>query len=136
MVDLIGRYCGNVTILDSLPTNADFITPISTILNLTDLDEPIFKNLTTESMNDLQRLFELSRNVLWITHGCRADEPYHISSVGFGRVISNEMPHMRLQFLDLDNLENNASRVITETLLRLHATEDWERDKDLRAGLL
>lgn len=43
---------------------------------------------------------------------------------------------MRLQFLDLDNLENNASRVITETLLRLHATEDWERDKDLRAGLL
>lgn len=136
VADLIGRYCGNVTILDGLPTNADNIAPTSTILNLADLDEPIFKHLSTEKVDGLKRVFELSRNVLWITHGCSADEPYHMSSVGFGRSIRHEITQMRLQFLDLDSLEDDVSRVITETLLRLHATEEWERDEGPFAEML
>ncbi len=135
VADLVGKFCRKITVLESLPTNADFIAPMSTFLNLADLDAPIFKNMTIESMDGLKRLFELSRNILWITQGCRADEPYHMSSVGFGRAISHEMPHMRLQFLDLDNLDDNVSHLITETLLRLHATEEWERDGDLHTKL-
>ena len=136
VADLIRRYCSNITILDSLPTNADYIAPASTVLNLVDLDEPIFKHLSTESMDGLKRVFECSRNVLWVTHGCSGDEPYHMSSVGFGRSVSHEITQMRLQFLDLDSLEDSASRVITETLLRLHATEEWERDEGPLAELL
>ena len=136
VADLVGKYCGKVTILDSLPTDDAYIPPMSTFLNLTDLEEPLFKNMTTEKMDGLKRLFELSRNVLWITKGCLADEPYHMSSVGFGRGVSHEMPYMRLQFLDVENLEDSVSRVIAETLLRLHVTEEWEREEDLHAKLL
>ncbi|KAM3068355.1 hypothetical protein ACMFMG_009492 [Clarireedia jacksonii] len=137
VADLVGKYCDGVTVLEDLPTDDDLIASMSTFVNLVDLEEPIFKNLTIEKMNGLKRLFELSKNVLWVTKGARVEEPYHMSSIGFGRGISHEMPHMRLQFLDVPDLEDGVSRIIAESVLRLHVAEDWaEKDANLDAALL
>ncbi|OKL63922.1 hypothetical protein UA08_00474 [Talaromyces atroroseus] len=135
--DILSRYVTNITILEGLPSDSDDIPPMSTFINLVDLDEPIFKNMTTETMRGLKSLFDRSRNLLWITQGCIDSEPYHNASVGLGRAILHEAPHIRLQFLDLDNLENpNVSRVIAEMLLRLHTTSKWEEQDILQDGIL
>ncbi|PQE13487.1 hypothetical protein CJF32_00005378 [Rutstroemia sp. NJR-2017a WRK4] len=138
VADLVGKYCDKVTVLEDLPTDDDMIASMSTFVNLVDLEEPIFKNLTEDKINGLKRLFELSKNVLWLTKGARVEEPYHMSSIGFGRGISHEMPHMRLQFLDVPDLEDDGvSRIIAESVLRLHAAEEWaEKDANLDASLL
>lgn len=134
--ELAERFCGKVTILDGLPTDDDEIPPMTTFINLVDLEEPIFKNITEEKMEGLKCLFELSKNILWITEGARADEPYHNASIGFGRSIACEMPHLSLQFLDLADGEHTASSFIAEAVLRLAAIEEWDSEGTLREELL
>ncbi|CRG89192.1 Nonribosomal peptide synthetase 14 [Talaromyces islandicus] len=137
VADLLGKFCFKVTILDGLPSDFDDISLMTTFINLVDLDEPIFENFDTEKMSCLNRLLDLSKSLLWVTEDCRVSEPYHMSSVGFGRAISYEMPHLRLQFLDLDNIENShAPRIIAESLLRLHASSAWELAEDHEKKIL
>ncbi|KAL9093353.1 MAG: hypothetical protein Q9165_004094 [Trypethelium subeluteriae] len=125
---LVSGYCGKVTILEELTVDDDEISPMSTFINLTDLDEAVFEGLNTARMNTVKRLFELSRTVLWVTNGALMENPYHMASIGFGRAITHEQPHLRLQFLDVPSLENDASRIIAESVLRLHATGKWAED--------
>ncbi|KAL2864310.1 uncharacterized protein BJX67DRAFT_383970 [Aspergillus lucknowensis] len=136
IAQLIGPHCSKITTLEGLPTDDDEITPMSTFINLVDLDDPIFKDLTEARMEGLKCLFELASNVLWVTQGARADEPYHNASIGFGRTISFEMSHLSLQFLDLDYADySSASRHIAESVLRLAAMDEWEA-KGTLDGLL
>lgn len=125
--DLARPFCGKVTLIQGLPTDYDEVTPMSVFINLVDLDEPIFENFDEAKMEGLKRLFELASNVVWVTQGARADQPYHNASVGFGRALAYEMPHIFLQFLDLDaDLNDKASRLITEAALRLAAMSEWD----------
>jgi hybrid polyketide synthase/nonribosomal peptide synthetase ACE1 len=133
---ILRKYCKKITILRGLPLEDDLISSQSTFLNLVDLDEPVFKNLTTEKMNGIKRLLNLSKNILWVTKGCQDDQPYHMASVGFGRTICHEMPHLRLQFLDLDDLQETASHTIVETLLRLISTGEWESKGEFGSDVL
>ncbi|KAL2864983.1 putative polyketide synthase [Aspergillus lucknowensis] len=129
-------FCNNITIRSSLI--ADDIMPdsASTVLNLSDLDEPIFKTLTTEKMDGMKSIFNCVKNVLWIVKGSQDDQPYHMASVGFGRALSHEVPRLRLQFLDIDYLHVDSSNTIAEVLLRLHATGEWELARGPNAELL
>ncbi|KAJ5692060.1 hybrid PKS-NRPS biosynthetic cluster [Penicillium macrosclerotiorum] len=121
----LSRFCGQVTILEDLPTDADRVSPMSTFINLVDLDYPIFKDLTAERMDSIKRLFRLSRRVLWVTSGAQGENPYHMASISFGRVISHEMPHIALNHLDLARLDDDVPKVISEYLLRQTALEAW-----------
>lgn len=134
--ELTGRFCDKITVLDGLPTDDDAISPMSTFINLVDLDEPIFENITEEKMEGLKCLFELSNNIVWVTKGARADEPYYSASIGFGRSVSYEMPHLYLQFLDLPNAGQSSSRLITEAILRLTAMDKWDTKGTLSEELL
>ncbi|KAL9121258.1 MAG: hypothetical protein Q9187_002183 [Circinaria calcarea] len=117
----------SITCFKSL-SDIDFsrISSTSAVLSVTELDNPIFKDFTNESMNGLKRLFESQRTVLWITQGCRADEPYMNMTVGFGRSLTLEMTDVRLQFFDLDISEKPNPRLLAEALLRLRLTGAWE----------
>ena len=128
----LGRFCGHTTILNGLPTEAEALTlnPMSTFINLVDIDSPIFKDMTSEKMDGLKRLFELAKHILWITVGAQADEPYHQASVAFNRAMSHEAGHISLNHLDVSDLEHNVSRVIAEYLLRQCALDDWEAPRD------
>jgi hybrid polyketide synthase / nonribosomal peptide synthetase ACE1 len=126
--EYLGRFCGHTTVLDGLPTEAESLTlnPMSTFINLVDLDSPIFKGMTTARMDGLKRLFELAKHVLWITLGAQADEPYHMASIAFSRAMSHEAGHISLNHLDVSDLEHNVSKVIAEYLLRQCALDEWE----------
>jgi hybrid polyketide synthase/nonribosomal peptide synthetase ACE1 len=128
LAEFLGTFCRQMTILNGLPTNAEAleINPMSTFINLVDIDSPIFKNMTAERMDGLRRLLELASHILWITLGAQADEPYHMASIAFSRAISHEAQHISLNHLDVSDLDHNASRVIAEHLLRQCALEEWE----------
>lgn len=124
--DHLIQFCGKITVLDGLPTDDDDISSMATFINLADIHEPIFRDISAEQFEGLKCLFELASNILWVTEGARADEPYHNASIGFGRSIAYEMPHLSLQFLDLNDTGSTASRVISEAVLRLVALREWE----------
>ena len=134
--ELVEGFCGKVTILEGLPVDDDEISPMTTFINLVDLDEPIFKDVTEEKMEGLKCLFELSKKILWVTQGARANEPYHNASIGFGRSIAYEIPHLSLQFLDLEDGDPAASRLISESVLRLAALDEWDNEGNLQEEIL
>lgn len=128
----LGRFSGQMTIINGLPTEAEALTlnPMSTFINLVDIDSPIFKGMTTERMEGLKRLFELAKHILWITLGAQADEPYHMASIAFSRAMSHEARHISINHLDVSDLEHNVSKVISEYLLQQCALDEWEAPRD------
>ncbi|PKY00812.1 hypothetical protein P168DRAFT_275300 [Aspergillus campestris IBT 28561] len=110
-----------ITRRDSLDDLADNpINALSTIVCLSDLDSPTFKNLQDDAWNTLKTLFDQSQNILWLLRGARSSEPYCNATVGFGRTARLEMPHVNLQLLDIGNdIEAADARVIAEHALRL-----------------
>jgi hybrid polyketide synthase / nonribosomal peptide synthetase ACE1 len=131
--DLLSRFCDQVTIINDLPTEHDAqslsLSPTkTTFINLVDLDSPILKGLNGQKMAGLKRVFELGKHILWVTSGAQADEPYHMASVAFSRVISHEARHISLNHLDVSDLGHNVARNIAEHLLRQYALEEWDKD--------
>ncbi|KAK6826221.1 Hybrid NRPS/PKS enzyme [Apiospora arundinis] len=100
----------------------------STVLCLADIDEPVFKSLTSSKLQGLQKIFEKSTNVLWVTRGARAGDPYARMVVGLGRTVVLEMLHLRLQFLDLDYDVTFNPSAVAEALLRLEVVGTWGQD--------
>ena len=124
----MGRFCGETIILDGLPTEdeAMSLNPMSTFINLVDLESPIFKDMTDEKMDGLKRMLELAKSILWVTEGAQQDQAYHMASISFGRAIRQEAAHIIWNHLDVSDLQHNESRVIAEYMLRQCALDEWE----------
>lgn len=103
-------------------------SPSSAILCLAELDEPVFRGLSERTLKGMQRLFETQGTVLWVTRGCRSDEPYMNMSVGLIRTVLLENPDLVAQVLDLDSGSKPDPRQLLETLLRLRYGTTWEKD--------
>ncbi|KAI0434083.1 hypothetical protein F5Y09DRAFT_328533 [Xylaria sp. FL1042] len=62
-----------------------------------------------------------------VTQGALADQPYHMASISFSRVLRAESAHLSLNNLDVSDLEqDNASKSIAEHLLQIYALDEWE----------
>lgn len=105
------------------------MTPMSTILSLTELDEPVFKDMTPGSFESLKQLFGNEKTMVWVTEGRTADNPHSNMTIGFGRSQLWEVPDLRLQFLDLNTSLKLDARTIAETLIRFRVASFWERDE-------
>ena len=95
----------------------------STVVSLTELDEPVFKDITPERWYRFRQIFETERTVLWLTSGRLEDEPYSNMTVGFGRSAVHEEDELRLQFLDVSSVSQIDTRTIAEALVRLNTEE-------------
>ncbi|GIZ41082.1 hypothetical protein CKM354_000439800 [Cercospora kikuchii] len=95
------------------------------VVSLTELDEPVFSPFTTQKYEALQRLTATVQNVLWITHGARGGKPYSNMMHGIARCLLHERSDSRFQIIDYDIAVQPEARYITETLLRLHFTNQW-----------
>ncbi|TVY17879.1 Hybrid PKS-NRPS synthetase prlS [Lachnellula arida] len=135
LIDILRPHCTKVTHIEHLEElSHHIISPSSTVLSLTDLDTPIFKRITESHLTGLKHMLNHARLVLWVSQGCRSDDPYANIMVGFGRTLSEEMGHVRFQHLDLEyNVPPRAS-LLAETLLRTYLLELWEEDR--RSGEL
>ena len=95
----------------------------STVISLTELDWPVFKDITPERWYSFRQFFETERTVLWLTSGRLEDEPYSNMTIGFGRSAVHEENGLRLQFLDIPDVGQIDARVVAETVVRLNAKE-------------
>ncbi|GKZ32771.1 hypothetical protein AbraIFM66950_002395 [Aspergillus brasiliensis] len=104
--------------------NASFSTK-PTVLNLAHLD-PESVEPSEGTWQGLQTLVNSARHLLWVTDDYRAGNASSALSVGLARSLLHEMPHLRLQMLDLsrETDPDTAARVIAESLLRLVTTSD------------
>jgi hybrid polyketide synthase/nonribosomal peptide synthetase ACE1 len=126
--ELLGRYFRHITILDGLPTEDDalLVPPMSVFINLVDIASPIFRDISADTMESLKRVYDLAKQILWITVGAQGDEPYHMASISFSRAMSHEAGHILMNHLDMSDLKQDASRVIAEHLLRQSAIDEWQ----------
>ncbi|KAH1492661.1 hypothetical protein KXX52_004018 [Aspergillus fumigatus] len=106
----------------------------TTILVLTELEAPIFRDMTADRLQAIKAILTNYRNVLWVTRGCQGAEPYSNMTIGLGRCASNEQKELRLQFLDVEESSSTGAldgRRLSEMLLRLRVTQLWERHRTL-----
>jgi hybrid polyketide synthase/nonribosomal peptide synthetase ACE1 len=121
-------------IISRIDTVAQFLATdtalVGTVLSITELDVPYFKDLTDTEWQGLRNLLDQSRNVLWITCGGAGVDPYAVMMTGFARTLAREMPHLRMQCLDLDAEVFVAPEVIAQAMLSLELSEIWEQDSE------
>ena len=134
-VFLAPRFSSIVRVSSFETLDDEKVVPSSTVLSLTELDEPLFKTITPAKFGALKTLWGQAGTVLWITQGARAEEPHSFMTVGIGRVVKFEYPNISLQVLDFDRLDDKTPHVIAEELLRLEVLNTWER-KARGEGLL
>ncbi|KAL6232485.1 hypothetical protein BDW75DRAFT_242951 [Aspergillus navahoensis] len=101
---------------DILLRNLD---PISGVVCLADLDGPVVWDITDERLNGLKTLFDKCRQLLWVTVDARDGNPYSNMSIGLGRSLLYEYPHIRMQFLDLHNSCEGQAPQIANAMARL-----------------
>ncbi|KAJ5113444.1 hypothetical protein N7456_001978 [Penicillium angulare] len=94
----------------------------STVVSFTELDHPVFKDITPDVFHSFKEMFQSVKKLLWITSGRRDDEPFSNMTVGWGRVAAHEMPDLHLQQLDIAETSNTTPETISKILLRFHAT--------------
>lgn len=106
----------------------------STILNLSDLDEPLFRNLTQGRLQGIRGVLENARTIVWVTEGRRSQNPYMNMSVGFGRSMMWEIPGLHLHYVDLAASEgpglNRSYKVdeIASALLQFDISAKWKAE--------
>lgn len=136
MAPSYGRVCAYSS-LDEVAAHE--ITQKTSVLNLFDLDTPVFEDLTQEKLSGLKRVVENAKTIVWATSGRLNKDPYANMSVGFGRSLFWEIPDLRLQFVDFDNEVGSREKedaIVAETL-RFEMSGDWKaagalgRDKAL-----
>lgn len=134
-VGSVDHIFDDVSTIDTLEDVLDAdVSPNATVLNLFDLDGPVFKDMSPRRLKALQLLIENIHNLLWVTHGQERENPWSNASVGFLRSVAAELPTLRAQVLDFSAADKPSAntRAITEVLLRLVATDAWERDPEFK----
>ncbi|RYP47174.1 hypothetical protein DL768_006724 [Monosporascus sp. mg162] len=91
------------------------------VVSLVDLEEPVFKDLTSERWSKFKKLFVGERTILWFTLGRLEDEPYCNMTVGFGRSAMHEEEALRVQFVDIADVRNIDAQKFAQYLLRFTA---------------
>ncbi|KAJ5951088.1 uncharacterized protein N7479_009501 [Penicillium vulpinum] len=96
-------------------------------LSISDLDEPLFQNLSDGKINYLKAVFDKFILGLWVTQGCQTD-PYANMTIGVGRSVVNELSHLRLQFLNIEPGQPFNVALLANTFLRLRMMDEWDHD--------
>jgi amino acid adenylation domain-containing protein len=103
------------------------------VLCLQELDKALFSDpMTPRRLKALQTMFVTAHNVLWLTAKRRTDNPQSNMMVGMARAICKELPHLNIQFLDLDPAISPSlvARTTTEAFIRLKILSDHKHDDD------
>ncbi|KAF4454157.1 putative polyketide synthase [Fusarium austroafricanum] len=114
--------------------NTSGLVEFCTVLSLTELDEPLFANMTSGKLEALKVLWKQAGSILWVTSGARAENPHSYMTTGVGRCMRFEYPNINLQALDINKTSDRTPEIITDHLLRLELLDKWS--KELRSDEL
>jgi hybrid polyketide synthase/nonribosomal peptide synthetase ACE1 len=136
IVELLQARGSRISQLKTISSLTDYSLPLGgNVVVLQDHDQPFFENLDEPYLKGLQALFESSKNILWVTRGYKDNSPHARMLVGFMRSLILEMPHVRLQILDLASPNGLDATLVTEHLIRLVVNGRWE-DENYLIGIL
>ena len=128
---LLSPWKKQITIVKSLDDlSQEHLATRSSVISLTELDKPLFADsITTARLEILQTLFSQASNVLWTTTGRMSNNPLSNMTVGIGRALLSEMPHLNLQFIDSTKAALPSSRTVVEAFLRLilHKSQEFSK---------
>lgn len=110
--------------LDSLEINS--CTDGFTLLCMTELDQPVLKELTSQQLNHIAQIFNRAKNILWINSSTADDGPYATAFLGLGRTMLMECPQLNLQMLDVLNYQQADGAMIGDALLRLVSADSLD----------
>ncbi|GAP92555.2 putative beta-ketoacyl synthase domain-containing protein [Rosellinia necatrix] len=95
----------------------------SAVICLSELDEATFKRMNHQRVSAMQSLFREAKYMLWATRGSRDSDPYANITVGIGRSASRELAHLRLKFVDFDDIQLHTAQanavLLSEMLLQM-----------------
>ena len=106
------------------PTDVDFtlIDSDATVVCLSELDKPVFQDLTTEEWNAFRALFTSPCKLFWLTSGRLSDEPFSNMTVGFARTAVFETPALQFQNIEVPDLDTISATDLAEKIMRFHAS--------------
>ncbi|KAH6867729.1 hypothetical protein B0T10DRAFT_596949 [Thelonectria olida] len=125
---LAPRYAHIARFNSTEELNSSGLAEFSTVLSLTELDEPLFATMTSGKLDALKTLWSQSANILWVTSGARADNPHSYMTLGVGRCMRFEYPNITLQALDIKHVSHRTPELIAEHLLRLEVLDKWSKE--------
>lgn len=116
------QYCGVIrtarTLMDLQPMG---ISSSTTVFGLTELDEPVFRDLTEPRWNAFKAVFHEAGCVLWVTQGRRIGNAHANMTVGLLRSAVSELPGLAVQFLDVESPQLPDASTLGNALLRFKA---------------
>ncbi|KAJ5928189.1 hypothetical protein N7466_007145 [Penicillium verhagenii] len=134
--ETVGLHYGKITIYSSLAdVSLAELRVMGSVLCLSELDEPVLLSMTPQNLEAFKKLFEKSKNILWVGHGAQGDNPSANMIVGVQRTLRVEMPHLRVQFMNLHSLRDAKSDLIAKKLLQLEGTDILEQKGQLQSML-
>lgn len=127
-------YSSRITIASDVEaTDISRVGSRTDLICLQELDGSLFaEEMTPGRLKALQNMIVAARNILWVTTGRRTQNPYANMMVGMARAISKELPHVKMQFLDLDSTASpkSAARTALETILRMNILTSHDHDNN------
>ena len=126
---LLRQRYSKVTVLESLEELSEQSLDLSsTILSMTDLDEPFLQARSNAKFEALKTLWRRGGSILWVSRSCRDDNPHSSMVLGLSRAMRFEYPNINLQMFDLDLVTAETSKTLAETLIRLELLGKWHKD--------
>lgn len=118
---ILKKHCVSITTVKTLDEVAAMKSPpaLLSVVSLVELEQPVFKDLNPTVFEGIKQLFSMAQSVIWATRGAADTEPYANITVGLGRAVKMEMPHIRMQFIDFDADAEPSAHIIADELLRL-----------------
>ncbi len=134
--NLVQNHCGNIRAIRTLPDLPHLkMTSKTTVLSLTELEDPIFQNLDHEKWEALKEMTMTAGVLLWITQGRRAKNPFANIMAGLMRSVIREVPTINYQMLDFEDARRIDAHNLAEALLRLQAEIVWQRQGKIRTSV-
>lgn len=94
----------------------------TTVVSLSELDKPVFKDITPEEWLAFKTLFSAPTKLFWVTSGRLHEEPFSNMTVGFARTAVFENLAMQFQNVDIADLGSLEPQTLVEKILRFHAS--------------
>ncbi|EXK85226.1 hypothetical protein FOQG_10877 [Fusarium oxysporum f. sp. raphani 54005] len=108
--------------------NTSGLSDSCTVVSLTELDEPLFANMTSGKLDALKTLWKQGGSILWVTSGARDENPHSYMTTGVGRCMRFEYPNITLQALDIKAMTDRTPELIADHLLRLELLDKWSKE--------
>ncbi|KAI1274256.1 hypothetical protein F5Y07DRAFT_410431 [Xylaria sp. FL0933] len=118
--------------LADIPADVE-VSSSTTVICLSELDMPVFRDLDSVSFYGLKRLVASEHSLIWVTRGRRTgDEPTVNMGISFVQTASHEVPGLRVQCIDFEGAGKIDARTIANAVLRFeHLSTRAHLDKSV-----